>query len=252
MPQALRTIGRRVRQTFGISAPRMAVRTRLSWRWRVPALLGVIALTAGMWWWGFDFGQFLGGFDRGAVAERQARSDAESTAIQQENARLRARLAELESDLNITRGAQATLSRQTLALQSENTQMKEELTFLRTLFSDAGKPGTFTIQRLSAEKDRDNLYRFSMLVVRGGNPSDEFSGQLTLSASVAAAGHNLTLTLPDDQPDTAATLKLKFKYYQRVEGTFRIPVGGQLRSLQARVIEPGQVAPKATRSLNLS
>jgi hypothetical protein len=252
MPQALRTIGRRVRQTFGISAPRMAVRTHLSWRWRVPTLLAIGALTAGMWWWGFDFGQFLGGFERRAVAERQARSDAESTVLQQENALLRARLGELESDLNVTRGVQATLSRQALDLQSENTQMKEELAFLRKLFSDAGKPGTFTIQRFSAEKDRDNFYRFSMLVVRGGNPSDEFSGQLTLSANIAAGEHSLTLTLPDDQPDTAAALKLKFKYYQRVEGTFRIPVGGQLRSIQARVIEPGQAAPKATRSLNLS
>jgi len=252
MPQALRTIGRRVRQTFGISAPRMAVRTHLSWRWRLPALAAIIALTAGMWWLGFDFGHFLGSFDRSAAAERQARSDAEASAIQQENARLRARLGELESDLSITRGVQATLSRQALDLQSENTQMKEELAFLRKLFSDAGKPGTFTIQRFSAEKGRDNLYRFSMLVVRGGNPSDEFSGQLTLSANVAAGGHTLTLTLPDDQPDTAAALKLNFKYYQRVEGTFRVPLGGQLRSIQARVIEPGQAAPKVTLSLNLS
>src|ERR1043166_2950576 len=77
MPQALRTLGRRLRQPFGISAPRMAVRTHLSWRWRVPALLGVIALTAAMWWWGFDFGQFLGEFNRASVAERRARTDAE-------------------------------------------------------------------------------------------------------------------------------------------------------------------------------
>src|SRR5262249_31752322 len=152
---------------------------------------------------------------------------------------------------NFTRGAQATLSRQVLDLQSDNAQMKEELAFLRKLFSDTGKPGVLTIQRLTAEKDRDNSYRFSMLVVRGGNPSDEFSGQLTLVANVAAGGHNSTLTLPDDQPDTAAALTLKFKYYQRVEGTFRVPPGGQVRSLQARIVEPGQVTPKATRSLNL-
>ena len=255
MRQALRKLGRRLRQTFGISAPRMAVRTHLSWRWRLPALLGVIALTAAMWWWGFDFGQFLGEFNRAAVAEKQARTDADWSTLKEENGRLRTRLVELESDLNVTRGAQATLSRQALDLQSENTQMKEELAFLRKLFSDAGKPGTFTIQRLSAEKDGengDNVYRFSMLVVRGGNPSDEFSGQLSLSASVVAEGHNLVLNLPDDQPDTAAALKLKFKYYQRVEGTFRVPAGGQLRSLQARVLEPGQAAPRATRSLNLS
>jgi hypothetical protein len=248
----LHTLGRRLRQTFGISAPRMAVRTHLSWRWRLPALFALMALIAGMWWWGFDLGQFLGGFDRGAVAEKQARLETETKAVRDENAQLRAKLTEMESDLNVTRGAQATLSRQALDLQSENTQMKEELAFLRKLFSDTGKPGTFAIQRLSAEKDREGVYRFSMLVVRGGNPGDEFSGQLTLLANVAAGGHSSTLTLPDDQPDTAAALKLKFKYYQRIEGTFHVPPGAQLKSLQARVVEPGQAAPKATRSLNLT
>jgi uncharacterized protein DUF6776 len=252
MPQALRTVGRRLRQTFGISAPRMAVRAHLSWRWRLPALLGAVALIGGMWWWGFDFGQFLGGFDRGAVAERQSRLEADSSAVKEENTRLRAKLTEMESELNVTRGAQATLSRQALDLQNENTQMKEELAFLRKLFSDTSKPGTFTIQRLSAEKDREGVYRFSMLVVRGGNPSDEFSGQLTLLANLVAGGHTSTLTLPDDQPDTAAALKLKFKYYQRIEGTFQVPPGAQLKSLQARVVEPGQATPKATRSLNLT
>jgi len=45
---------------------------------------------------------------------------------------------------------------------------------------------------------------------------------------------------------------LKFKYYQRIEGTLRVPPGSQLRTLQAKVLEAGQVAPKATRSLNLT
>jgi len=254
MQQALRTLGRRVRQTFGISAPRMAVRTHLPWSWRVAVLFGLAALVAGMWWWGYDFGKFLARFERSAIAQSKPGDDGEIAAIRQDNERLRLKLMELESDLNVTRGAQTTLSRQALELQNENTQMKEELAFLRKLLGDAGKPGAFSIQRLSAEKDQDraNVYRFSMLVVRGGNPKDEFSGQLTLSASVAAAGHSVTVTLPDDQPDTAPALALKFKYYQRVEGTFRIPAGGELRSLQAKVLEPGQPAPKATRSLNLS
>ena len=229
----------------------MAVRTRLSWRWRAPALLGLVALIVGMWWWGFDLGQFLGGFNRGVSAERQSKLEADTTSLKEENMRLRSRLAALESDLSVARGAQTTLSQQTLDLQGENTQMKEELAFLRTLFSDTGKPGTLTIQRLRAEKDHDDVYHYSMLVVRGGNPSDDFSGQLTLLATLISAGHNSTLNLPDDQPDTAAALNLKFKYYQRVEGSFHVPPGAELKSLQARVVQPGQTLPKATRSLNL-
>jgi len=252
MPPTIRSLGRRVRQTFGISAPRMAVRTHLSWRWKLPALLALLLVIGGMWWWGFDFGQLLGGFNRSAVAEKQAKLEEDLTATKDENTRLRAKTAELESDLNVTRGAQATLSRQALDLQSENTQMKEELAFLRTLFSESGKPGTVSIQRLAAERERDDVYHFSMLVVRGGKPDDDFTGQLALLANVAVGGHTSTLTLPDDQPETAAVLNLRFKYYQRIDGTFRVPAGGQLKSLQARVLEPGQTTPRATRSLNLT
>jgi septal ring factor EnvC (AmiA/AmiB activator) len=249
----MRVFGRKLRQTFGISAPRMAVRTHLSWRWKVPALVALFCLVAGMWWWGFDFGQILGGFNRSAVAKAQERLELDLAETRSENAKLRARVSELESDLNITRGAQSSLSKQALELQNENSQIKEELAFLQTLFRDSGKQGTISIQRLSAEREQDDAYHYSLLIVRGGSPTEDFSGQLTLQAGVlSSAGRPTTIELPDDQPDSAAVLKLKFKYYQRVEGTIRIPPGSQLRTLQARVLEAGQPSPKATRSLNLS
>ena len=72
-----RPIGRLMHQTFGISAPRMAIRTELSWRWKLPALAGLLSLIAGMWWLGFDFGQFLSGFNRSVVAQTQARLESE-------------------------------------------------------------------------------------------------------------------------------------------------------------------------------
>jgi hypothetical protein len=248
----MRALGRRLRQTFGISAPRMAVRTHLSWRWRLPALLALVALIAGMWWWGFDFGQILGGFNRSRTAEKQVQLETEMAALRDENARLRAKSTELESDLNVARGAQATLSRQALELQAENTQIKEELAFLQKFFGDTGKQGAISIQSLAAERAGDDAYHFSLLVVRGGNPTDEFSGHLSLQASIVAGGRTSTLSLPDDQPDTAAALKLRFKYYQRIEGMFHVPAGAQLRHLQAKVMEPGQGNPKATRSLTIS
>ena len=248
----MRVLGRKLRQTFGISAPRMTVRTHLSWRWKIPALLALVGLVGGMWWWGFDFGQFLGGFNRSAVAEKQAQLETDLAEARSENARLRVKTSELESDLNITRGAQATLSKQALELQSENTQIKEELAFLQNLVSDNSKQGTVLIQRLTAERERDDAYHYSLLIVRGGKPVDDFSGQLTLEASILSDGRPAVIALPDDQPDAAAALKLKFKYYQRIEGTLRIPPGSQLRALQAKVMETGQPTPKATRSLNLS
>lgn len=248
----VRAVGRKLRKTFGISASRMAVRIEHSWRLKIPLFLVLVALVGGMWWWGFDFGRFLGGFNRDEVEETRAKLETELSQLKEDNARLRARTSELESDLGVARGAQTTLSRQTLDLQSENTQIKEELAFLQQFFTDSGKQGAISIQRLSAERASDDAYRYSLLIVRGGKPTDEFSGQLTMQASLVDKDRQLTIDLPEDQPEHAAALQLKFKYYQRVEGTISVPPGSELKSLQAKVLEQGQPNPKATRSLNIS
>ncbi len=247
-----RAVGRKLRQTFGISAAKMAVRIEHSWKLKIPLVLILLALIGGMWWWGFDFGQFLSGFNRSEVAEARARLEADRDQLKEDNARLRARTTELESDLGVARGAQSTLSQQTLELQNENAQIKEELAFLQQLFSDSGKQGAISIQRLSAERTSEDTYRYSLLIVRGGKPSDEFSGRLTIQANLIDKNGPQTIELPAGQTDDALALELKFKYYQRVEGTISVPPGSQLKSLQATVLEQGQSGPRATRSLNLS
>ena len=246
---------RRARQHFSIDAPRMAVRSHLPWHWRVVVALAILSLIAGMWWWGFDFGQIFGGFNRKDLETRLRALDSESIQLRADAAALRTRSSELESELAMTRGAQTTLSKQALELQNENSQLKEELVFLQKLVADSNKTVGLSIQRLSVERERDDAWHYSLLVVRGGNPIVEFDGQLVLQVALTqpstggTALRTTSLTLPDEQPETAPTLKLKFKYYQRVEGSFRAPPGAQLRSVTARAFESGQASPRASRNL---
>ena len=69
------------------------------------------------------------------------------------------------------------------------------------------------------------------------------------AAEGAPAPRPMLMTLPDDQPGSAAALALKFKYYQRLEGTIAVPAGTAIRSVTVRAYETGQTAPRATRSL---
>jgi len=246
---------RRVRRHFGISAPRMTVRTHLSWPWRAVLAVALVAVIGGMWWWGFDFGQIFGGFNRREVEVKVTALEAEATQLRAETLQLRAKSSRLESELAMAQGAQSTLSKQVTELQGENSQVKEELVFLQKLVADSSKQVGLSIQRLAAERAHDDVFRYSMLVVRGGNPTGEFDGTLALQATLlpaAAAGpaRPVMLLLPDEQPESAPALKLNFKYYQRVEGSFRAPPGAQLRSLTARAFERGQANPRATRTLS--
>jgi hypothetical protein len=248
---------RRIRRHFGISAPRMAVRTHFGWPWRAVAVAGLVAVVGGMWWWGFDFGQILGGFNRTEVEEKLARLDAEAVQLRGENATLRATGSRLESEVAMMQGAQATLSKQAAELSNENSQLKVELVFLQKLVADSNRQVGLSIQRLAVERLSDDTYRYSLLVVRGGNPAAAFEGNLTLAVTLqpAATGgappRPAVTSIPEDQPDRAAPLKLDFKYYQRVEGTFRVPQGAQVRSVTVRAFEAGHANPRATRSLNL-
>lgn len=242
---------RRVRQNFGISAPRMAVRTPLPWWGRAMILCALVAIVGGMWWWGFDFGQIFGGFNRREVESRLAQLELETSKSRVEVTQLRARNTELESALAMTRGAQEGLTKQATELAGENAQLKDELAFLQKLFADSNKQVGVSIPRLSLERAGDDMWHFSLLVVRGGSPKDDFDGRMVLQIALAgdpdSASHSLTL--PDDQSDTEAALRLRFKYYQRVEGTFRAPPGSRVTMLTARAFEAGSQTPRATRTL---
>jgi hypothetical protein len=255
---ALPASWRRARQFFRhfrIDAPRMAVRSRLPWPWRATVVVALLGIVGGMWWWGFDFGQIFGGFNRKEIAARLETLESDNAKMHAEVTTLRARNSQLESELAMTTGAQTTLSKQAMELMAENTQLKEELSFLQKLVSDSNKQAGLAIQRLVVERERDDAYHYSVLVVRGGTPRDEFEGGLTLQATVlppptdGIAVRPLIVNLPDEQPDSASALKLKFKYYQRLEGTIRVPAGAQVRSVTARAFEAGQAAARATRTL---
>ena len=247
---------RRVRQRFGISAPRMAVRTHVPWWGRGAIVVSLLAIIGGMWWWGFDFGQILGGFNRQEVETRLASLETEAAKYRNEAAELRARNATLESELAMTRGKQDALTRQTTDLTGENAQLKEELAFLQKLVSDSSKTVGLLIQRLDVEPDGENMWRYSVLIVRGGSPKDEFVGNVVIRAVLAgtppAEAASPTIQIPDDDPEASPALRLKFKYYQRVEGRFRVPPGSRVTSVAVRAYEAGQAMPRATKSLSLS
>ena len=76
----------------------MAVRTPLPWWGRAIILLVLVAIPAGMWWWGFDFGQIFGGFNRKEIQARLATLETDNEKLKTEALQLRSRTSQLESE----------------------------------------------------------------------------------------------------------------------------------------------------------
>ena len=161
-------------------------------------VVALLAIIGGMWWWGFDFGQILGGFNRKEIEARLAHARNRQREVARRRPPSFARATRtLESELAMTRGAQEALSRQATELSGENAQLKEELAFLQKLVVRLEQDGRACRSSGSpSSPDGDDMWRYSLLIVRGGSPKDEFVG------NVVAAGHaRRRRRRPDAPPD---------------------------------------------------
>lgn len=242
---------RQLRQHFGVSAPKLSVRTHVSWRWRALGIAFVVSVIAWMVWTGFDAGRLLGGFYKSEAEESKLLLEGQVAELTAENRALMSKMTRLDSEMLMSKGVQDSLTRQALALQTENTQLKEELSYLQQLVSGSSKEGSITVRRATVERDGPEQLRVRMLIVQGGTMGDTFIGQLNISLELTQEGRRLHFNLPDDQPETAMALKLNFKYYQRIDLAVRVPAGVTARSLQARVFQAGNAQPKVTENLNI-
>ena len=224
----------------------------IGWKRGAAAIAGVVIAAAIGW-------RILGADDHGReidrvdVAVRAAELETENASLRSEATRLRTRNSELESELAIARSAHDTMAKQTADLSAENAELKEQAAFLHQLVGEAGTKQGLAIARLAVERQAEDLWRYTLLVVRGGSPRDEFAGRLVLQATLqgpeAAGEATQLLTLPDAQPDTAGALKLAFRHYQRIEGSFRVPSGARVTALEARVFDSRGGTPRAVRTL---
>ena len=146
---------RRVRQHFGISAPRMAVRTHLPWWGRGASSSTLVAHHRRHVVVGLrlrpDLRRLQPQGGRGAA--RHARSRRRRSCGPRPSSCARSN-STLESELAMTRGAQEALTKQAIELSGENAQLKEELAFLQKLVSDSSKQVGLQIQRLAVEPRR--------------------------------------------------------------------------------------------------
>jgi hypothetical protein len=238
---------------FGISAPRMAVRAAIPWylRW-----LGLIALALVILLFAratYDFGKKFAGFDKGEADREVQRLREINAKLQQEIAQSRGGFAQGERQLQIDRAAYADLVKQMKALTEENATLKEDLAFFQTLMPSGGKHGGVAINRFLVQNDAlPGEYRYRLLLTQTGERSKDFQGKLQFVVNLQQDNKKLVMTLPAEDDSEAKGFQLNFRFYQRIEGTFRVAPNAAVKSVQVRVFENGSNEAKLTQTANAS
>jgi len=248
MAQLFRALERK----FGISAPRVAVRTHVAWYWRWLGYVALGAVVVGVGWTTYDYGMELAGFRQSEAARSLARLNEEISRREIQIKELRTQVAAAERQMQIERATFGDLAKQVKLLTEENAGLREDLAFFQSLMASGGKEGV-SINRFRVQPETlPGEYRYRLLLVQSGQRVKEFQGTLQFVLNLEQGDRKFVLTLPPEDDKNSKEYQVSFKFFQRVEGTFKVAPGAVVKSLQIRVFENGSVAPKLAQSVSVS
>ena len=247
----MRTLARRLRSSFGIRSSRMTIRSQLAWHWRWALNVLALAFVATLVWWLVENSHRITGFSREEARRQISELTEENARMKRDLETSRASLLGHERQGAIDRAAQEELARNVAQLQDENASLKEDLAFLRNIMSSAATPAGLGIANLKVEADgQPNAYRYRMILTQGGQRKQDFKGKVQVIAKVRNQGAVQNLVFPEASDGESAGA-VEFRFYQKVEGRFRLPEGASLTACEVRVLAlpGGQV--KLSRSVNV-
>lgn len=146
-----------------------------------------------------------------------------------------------DSAITIERATQKQLAAQVHALTAENNKLKEDLSFFENIIPTENGPRGVRIGAFKADASNHSQVQYRLLAMQGGKNIPDFVGELQLVATLMQGGKTISITFPEVKNGDADKLKLSFKYYQRMEGTLTLPEGATIKTLQARILDKGQL-----------
>lgn len=238
------------RRRAAISARRVAIKADVPWYWRSLIAVGALGIVSAIAWGVFSVVLHRAPDSSAELGKLKERLEAQ----EEELALVRPRLAQAERQTQIDRAAAADLAKQVKSLAFENAALKEDLAFFQSLMATPGaQEGAITVNRFRVQPDVvAGEYRYQMLLVQAGRRLRDFQGTLQFVIDVQQDGRKVVLTLPPEPGDAGREYQLNFKFFQRIEGTFKLSPGSVLKGMQVRVFENGTRAPKLTQTLNVS
>ena len=157
----------KLRQRFGIAAPKVLVRTHVPWYLRWLGFAVMFAFSAALAVWMYDAGRRFAGFDRSEVEQELSATRIELGKLREELERLRAVANAADSKVSIERTAQQKLAQQIKGLEQDNARLREELAIFESIMPTPSEDLEKTLTLLNAAKGVQKGFDYAALKADG-------------------------------------------------------------------------------------
>lgn len=234
----MRRVSRRLRGHFGATAKRVTVRSKQPWYWQW--LVALVLILAGYL---IGYWQFTGGDYTGLIQSVNS--------LLRDNQQLEAKTVYRERQLQVERAAQQSLADELAALQDENMELKSELAFYRGILNENSATGELKLHSFKLNKGKlPDQYEYHVLLIQSGRHDRAIQGNLELKLKALQNGAEVFSPLMDGVT-AIEPVKVNFKYYQRIDGSFVLPPGVSKPSVLLSLTEKGQREPVIIQQLDL-
>jgi hypothetical protein len=230
-----------LRRRLTISAPRMKVRSSLSWPLRWVAIAIMLGFCAAISLWAFELGKDLAGVDTHAK-EELVRLRGEVARLREQRDKAQSMLNTSGSLITAERSTQERLASQVRMLETENRALRDDLGFFEKLMPASGTEAV-AIRGLQADMVAGTQLKWQILVIQPLKNAPQFRGKLELTLAGTLDGKPWTMDLPGGAQD------LSFRQYRRLEGMVDLPQQAVVKNVSAKVVEG--TATRAVHSIKL-
>lgn len=242
---------RRLLRKLAVGSPEVSVRADMPASVRLILLFLVLAFAAAAGVAIYEYGRGFGGPDRRELMAEIERLRSQAREAEAERSRLQATVTALEAQMKVDRAAQEQIVRQAGEFEAEAIRLREDLAFFESLLPAKANATGILIRSFRMQPDGSpGSLRYRLLVQQAGKPERDFVGSVQMQVSFVRDGRSMTLQVPNPAvPESGQPLELRFRHYQRVEGSVELPEGATARSVVVRIMAAGQAHAQQTFQL---
>lgn len=227
---------KRFRRRFGISAPRVVVRTAFPRQLLILFAVVLLLILAGVGWFfkSSGFGE----------NERLLELRDQLHLQQMELNLLRSTMGTGQNEASMERAARQQLISRLQELEAENAGLKEDMLIFERLIPVVGQESSVRVESFRVVAEASGRYRYRLLLAfQSAQRGESFRGLYQIAVKFELDGSVQQKVISDPRGG------VEIRHFLRREGAIDLPLGAKLISVEARLLQDGKLVAKQEAGL---